>query len=287
MSVAVTLDPGVWADLVEPQLAFHLHAGAELILLRGEPDVAVEEIVAPYLATDSVRHARRSEDVARAVADSGADWLLQVGAGEFWWPRAGSFGELLGALPKRYGAVRGLLRAVPLVEGASVTDGMVVRRSGVDGASPETMPTALRTSVTTNTTLPLRGWYPFEVLRMEPGPPLPESDVRRQLEAGTLFPETRVRDLLRSVSVRDRPDGRSYALPDELEHPVALPRPTLVDDADFAVDVAALGEGDVEQVREQIERLTGRVRLLETNSWSWLAQRALRRLLDGWPHTRT
>ena len=46
-----------------------------------------------------------------------------------------------------------------------------------------------------------------------------------------------------------------------------LPRPSIVDDASYAVDVAAVGEADISAVRERLDRLEGEIARLERGFW--------------------
>jgi hypothetical protein len=57
---------------------------------------------------------RQSEWVTRmarlAATGFGADWVINSDADEFWWPRSGSLKDVLGAVPERFGVVRGAWR---------------------------------------------------------------------------------------------------------------------------------------------------------------------------------
>src|SRR5262249_11940779 len=65
----------------------------------------------------------------------------------------------------------------------------------------------------------------------------------RGVEDGSLVLDTRLRDALRSVRVDD--GVREFALPIDGAARVTFPRPSVVDEAAYAVDVAALGEADL------------------------------------------
>ena len=45
-----------------------------------------------------------------AATDFGADWVVNADADEFWWPRGGTLKDVFGAVPERYGVVRGCWR---------------------------------------------------------------------------------------------------------------------------------------------------------------------------------
>jgi hypothetical protein len=139
--------------------------------------------------------------------------------------------------------------------------------------------------------VPLRGWYPIEFFHFpvrsleqcerkyahqQTGPgqtPSPYYDrvreliqagrieelyesllvddaaLERGLEAGSLVIDTRLRDALRDVQA-----GRS----------IAFPRPTVVDEAAYAVDVAALGEADVVRLQRRLDTLEQRLLTVES-----------------------
>jgi hypothetical protein len=72
--------------------------------------------------------------------------------------------------------------------------------------------------------------------------------LERGLEAGTLVIDARLRDALRAVRAGD---------------PIAFPRPTVVDEAAYAVDVAALGEADVVRLQRRLDTLEQRLLTIE------------------------
>jgi Glycosyl transferase family 2 len=138
--------------------------------------------------------------------------------------------------------------------------------------------------------VPLRGWYPIEFFHFpvrgleqcerkygyqQTGPgqtPSPYYDrvreliasgrvqelydslvvddaaLERGLEDGTLVIDTRLRDALRTLR-----EGKT----------LTFPRPTVVDEAAYAVDVAALGEADVVRLQRRLDTLEQRLQTVE------------------------
>jgi len=138
--------------------------------------------------------------------------------------------------------------------------------------------------------VPLRGWYPIEFFHFpvrsleqcerkygyqQTGPgqtPSPYYDrvreliaagrvqelydslvvddaaLERGLEDGTLVIDTRLRDALRTLR-----DAKT----------LTFPRPTVVDEAAYAVDVAALGEADVVRLQRRLDTLEQRLQSVE------------------------
>jgi hypothetical protein len=138
--------------------------------------------------------------------------------------------------------------------------------------------------------VPLRGWYPIEFFHFpvrgleqcerkyahqQTGPgqtPSPYYDrvralieggrleevygslvvdddaLERGLREGSLVIDTRLRDALRAVREGDR---------------LTFPRPTVVDEATYAVDVAALGEADVVRLQRRLDSLEQRLLTIE------------------------
>jgi hypothetical protein len=83
----------------------------------------------------------------------------------------------------------------------------------------------------------------------------------RGLEGGTLATDTRLRDALRLL--RGDGDLRRFVLPSERVEPLQFRRPTLAEDAAYAVEAAALGEADVVRVQRQLDALEERLLSLE------------------------
>ena len=96
-----------------------------------------------------------------------------------------------------------------------------------------------------------------------------DAALARGLEDGSLVTDTRLRDALRTL----RGGGR-----------LTFPRPTVVDEAAYAVDVAALGEADVVRMQRQVDTLEQRLRAVEQRPAARLyskARQAARRVLGG------
>jgi hypothetical protein len=72
--------------------------------------------------------------------------------------------------------------------------------------------------------------------------------LKRGLEEGTLVLDTRLRDALRALS-----EGKE----------LVFPRPTVVDEAAYAVDVAALGEADLVRLQRRLDTLEQRLLTIE------------------------
>jgi hypothetical protein len=79
--------------------------------------------------------------------------------------------------------------------------------------------------------------------------------LERGLADGSLAVDTRLRDVLRGL--RSAQNG-GFSLSG-----VEFPRPTVVDEAAYAVDVAALGEADVVRVQRRLDELEQRVAAVE------------------------
>jgi hypothetical protein len=332
MKLVMTLRARDEADVVDAQIAFHLNAGVDFIVATDHrSEDGTTEILQSYARDghlhliheegDEMREGEWATRMARlATAEFGADWLIHADADEFNWPRGGSLKEVLASVPERYGIVRALLRqfAPRPDDGRSWADRMTVRMST---AAPINDPTSLfRPNLKTihradpNVTLsagahtllgsgmlPLRGWYPVELLHF-PIRSLEQCD-RKYMHLRSSLGQSR--NAYYDEVVRARHDGRfqefydSLVIDDEaLERGLGdgsltidtrlrdgleslrahgrltFPRPSVVDEAAYAVDVAAMGEADVIRVQRRLDTLEGRLLTLERRP----AVRAYRKL---------
>jgi len=141
MRLVMTLLARDEADIVDAQIAFHLHAGVDFVIAtdHGSED-GTREILERHereghlrLIRQDVPEVRQAEWVTHmariAATDHGADWVLNTDADEFWWPRGGSLKDVLAAVPDRYGVVRGAWRHFPPRpdDGRFFADRMVAR----------------------------------------------------------------------------------------------------------------------------------------------------------------
>jgi hypothetical protein len=110
---------------------------------------------------------------------------------------------------------------------------------------------------------------------------LTESELQRGIGQGRLVVDTRLRDALRLLR---RPGaGQEYMLPSETPR-LSFPTPSLVEDAEYAVESAVLGEADVVRLQRRLDTLERRLLTLELRLPARLyrkvagtAKRALRR----------
>ena len=108
------------ADLVDAVLAFHLNAGVDFVLAVDHASVdGTADVLGRYERAGHLRLFREEGEAIRlrrtklarlAATEYGADWILHPDGDEVWWPRGGTWGELLGAVPPRFGIVRGAWR---------------------------------------------------------------------------------------------------------------------------------------------------------------------------------
>jgi hypothetical protein len=109
-------------DIVDAQIAFHLHAGVDYVIAtdnRSEDGTSetlerYQQAGVLHLLREDGDDARQQEWVTRmarmAATDFGADWVINSDADEFWWPRGGSLKDVLSLVPDRFGVVRGCWR---------------------------------------------------------------------------------------------------------------------------------------------------------------------------------
>jgi hypothetical protein len=181
-------------DIVDAQLAFHLNAGVDFVIATDHSSTdGTTDVFRRYERDGVLRLIREVGDyheaewrtrMARlAATEHGADWVFASDADEFWWPRGGSLKDVLEAIPSRYGVVRAFWR--PFVprpdDGSFFAELMTVRLSAtapINDPVSQWRPNAKivhrgRPDVTVgrgnhsadgSDLIPLRGWYPIEVL---------------------------------------------------------------------------------------------------------------------------
>ena len=97
-----------------------------------------------------------------------------------------------------------------------------------------------------------------------------DDELDRGVDVGRLVVDTRLRDALRTL--RD-PSSEAYLPPDRAPG-LRFPLPTLVDDAEYAVEAAVLGEADVVRLQRRLDELERRLGAVEQR----LPRRAYRKL---------
>jgi len=252
MEIVMTLAAGEDIARLEANIAFHLAAGVTKVLVGGGEESVPETVVARHGAkVVSVPHELHLPTVA--VDDHGADWVLEGSVDEYWWPRADSIATVVETVPGRYGCVQALGRTfvATAVPGEPFFEGAVHRVAYRAGAHDPSSPWApfRRFAVRAGgirrheVQAIFRFWYPFEVLRV------PSQGEATPLNPSEAFVEdTRLRDALRALTSGHSP---------------TFARPDAADDAEFALEVEALGDADLIALREQADRLAARLAAIE------------------------
>lgn len=320
-------------DVVEQHLDFHLAAGVDLVLVTDHASSdGTEEVLARHEREGRVRVLREPDGPFRqrawvtrmarlAATEHGADWVLNSDVDEFWWPRGGDLREVLASIPRRYGLVQSFVRHfVPVPEpdgGGPFQERMTLRlaaqapindprspwrpfRKVVHRAHPGAEVVEGSHSVGGTELVPLRGWYPLEVLhfpirsaaQLERKGALWGSAVEKFYASAEVVPGPGA--AYHALAYRDAEGGRSAGVFAQLVgteeeraralaagvlaedtrvrdalrrlaagEALAFPRPTAAEDAAFAVDAAVLGEGDLIRVRRRLDELAQRVASLE------------------------
>jgi glycosyl transferase family 2 len=297
--VVVRCDP----DVVDAHIAYHLNAGVDFVIATDhESGAGTSEILRSYERDGYLRLIRevgeardaewRTRMARTAATDHGADWVINSEPDEFWWPRGESLKDVLAPIPERYTVVQGLRRSFLPEPG---TDGLfserMTLRQMLQGASddgPESLAATLRPihradpnvvvqvdgTVTLSRSVPLRAWYPIEVLRFSARG---SEDGGEEEREGSIV-DTRLRDALRALREAGPPadgtPGRAFALPEQGVSRLSFSTPDVVDDAAYAVECAAVGEVDLPRLEQYVAELEERVRWLEQRLWP----RVLRRL---------
>jgi hypothetical protein len=258
MKLVLASRVGAAAEALEAHVDFHLGAGVDAVFI-GVSDADVRERLARRADVHVVEPG--TDELVRAAAEDGADWVIESGVNEFWWPRGGTLKELLELVSPAFGSVQALTRQFvsvtqkeePFLERMihrlvhSPPERRCARRTGGDGDI-------------------VRGWYPIEVLRFPVNDGADgvydEHALRRGVEHGVLSVDTRVRDALRALA-----DGRAPE----------FGRTDLVEEARFAADLAVLGETEIAQAGDRMDEFEARLSALES-SFTEAVKRKLRAL---------
>ena len=235
---------------------FHLAAGVDLVLAA----VADEQVGRSlHSFADKVAIAPPGADLTRlarlAATAHDADWIIAADAEEFWWPRGESLKEVLAPIPERYTVVQGLRRDFPPGETtrrSSPEDGKGAVLRPVFRADPEAV-VQDDGSVVLRRVVPLRAWYPIEVMYRGP---------QQHHEVADLVADTRLLDALEAL--RNGETALTFRVPD------------IVDDARYAAECAAVGEVELPKLEQYITELEQRVASLEQRFWPRVQRRLSR-----------
>ncbi len=209
------------ADVVDAQIAFHLSLGIDFVYATDhESTDGAADILQSYVRdgvlqripqTGPPQDASWRAAMARlAVEERGAAWIVDADVDEFWMPRAEGIRELLAAMPERYGIVQGLVRVFPpsMADEGPFADRMTVRRPLSDLSADEStgrLDWALRPlhraaqdmvvvgdrETMLDGRVPLRAWYPIEVLRF-PIRSRDQAERKRSGRSGPIDPRSRI-----------------------------------------------------------------------------------------------
>jgi len=263
VAVVLTTEVTDRVEHLDRFMAFHRDAHVTAVLVAdANASATAAEVLEPYAREGFVHRlgAASASELARvAVSEHGADWVMPSTTEELWWPRAESLEDVLAVVPERYGVVQALVRRF-VGGGTPPTVRTSLLGPGGSGVPPRThlrpiyragadMTVDEEDWTLRGSRVPLRAWYPVEVLDFASVRTPVDVDVEAGLADGSLVSDTRVRDALLG------------------EAPTAFPVPSLVDDASYAVECAAVGEVDLVRLDRHIRDLELRIAALEARFW--------------------
>ena len=255
MSVHVHLESSGDDSMVAAQVAFHLAAGADRVVVAAAGDgVAERRLLGPFTEMGAVSVVPRRES---AIVDR-AEWRIEAAPGEFWWPSYGPLRDTLALVPPRFRAVQVAVRtfsALPADDAhfAERNVSRVARASLRELLGLEPTGRALPTV--------LRGWFPFEVLCV-PG----DTTVAQQpAEPGWTLVDTRLRDALRALAGVARLETRTFFDPSRVLEGLTFTTPSVTEETRLVVDLQkAIAADGPTSLERRTAHLDERVRRLET-----------------------
>ena len=183
------------ADVVDAQIAYHLHAGVDFVIATDNASSdGTTAILERYERAGRLRLMHEPGELIRqsewvsgmarlAATEHGADWVINTDADEFWWPRGGSLKDVLGTVPERFGVVRGCWRHfLPVPDGDPFFAERMTVRLGAPAhpgdketvfhahqkvahrAHPDVVVEAGNHNAEGPGLEPIRAWHPIEVL---------------------------------------------------------------------------------------------------------------------------
>jgi hypothetical protein len=210
---------------------------------------------APGLEAQRAFHLAAGVDEIVEPGSPVAGWRIDGEAEELWWPRGGTLGEVLAEVPAEFDAVLALVRPFVSVERSDTLETMAYRLSGQGSVR--------LVSRVSEPRRPLRGWFPIEVLTLLSGPAIGMTEAEAGLAAGVIHRDTRAVTAFAALTRGEK---------------LSFPRPTVVEDALLAADVAAIGEADAFRLRGELDEVESRLYAVEERAATSLEGR-LRRVL--------
>jgi hypothetical protein len=253
MKVVMTLVARDEADIVDTQIRYHLESGVDFMLATDHRSAdGTTDILREHERAGHLRLIRRDEEgfaqstwvteMARmAAVECRADWVINSDADEFWWPHHGTLREVLSAVPREFGAVRGMWRnfvlrpegAEPFYERMTIrrrpspdlADPYAVHVKVAHRADPEVVVVQGNHDARGECLRLLREWFPFEIMHF---PIRSRAQLDRKYSSGVYLRgrKGRVPQHTEAMEARIRRDGD------------AAYRELLVDDAAYGTGVA-------------------------------------------------
>ena len=215
--------------------------------------------ISPPVSMRSSRTAQRS---------TSADWILPAEPGEFWWPRGGSLREVLAAIPAEYDVVQALVRPFVDVRARRRPRAALTYRLSAQALldDPAGSPRPAR-RLAHRCGVDVSGYDGAIPKAASPAARLVPDRSPRGRARGRV-PQTAIDKASRTGRSRRTPASATPWQASATAASIEFPRPTVAENAWFAVDAAVLGESDAFGIRDDIDLLEQRLAELERTSVS-------------------